>query len=273
MGRQVRRVPLDFDWPIYQVWQGFLQPDELVPDPCPDCWRSGYAGQRHYGSGVTASHSWVFALMRLLGMLAGDVADQQRHDGVPVTQRITGPGGVERMHPYLQDLQRINVYEHRRPSADIVALTDGLRGERPRVSFGYDDDVAAAALRALVKAAGLPEDWGTCLGCRGRGSVERYPGQYADAEAWEWTEPPPGDGWQLWETVSEGSPISPVFDSAEGLAGWMSSPAYTWGAASPMRYADALTFVRGDGWAPSFVVADGRLTSGEQWVADLGGES
>jgi hypothetical protein len=33
-------------------------------------------------------------------------------------------------------------------------------------------------------------------------------------------DPPEGPGWQLWETTSEGSPISPVFKSPEDLADW-----------------------------------------------------
>jgi len=34
-------------------------------------------------------------------------------------------------------------------------------------------------------------------------------------------EPPVGNGFQLWESVSEGSPISPVFESAEKLCRWL----------------------------------------------------
>lgn len=33
-------------------------------------------------------------------------------------------------------------------------------------------------------------------------------------------EPPTGDGYQLWETTSEGSPISPVFDTLDALCEW-----------------------------------------------------
>lgn len=33
-------------------------------------------------------------------------------------------------------------------------------------------------------------------------------------------EPPVGDGFQLWETTSEGSPVSPVFESLEELCEW-----------------------------------------------------
>jgi hypothetical protein len=47
--------------------------------------------------------------------------------------------------------------------------------------------------------------------------VEAYEGQRAEAEAWQSTDPPAGEGWQLWETVSEGSPVTPVFPTADGL--------------------------------------------------------
>ena len=35
-------------------------------------------------------------------------------------------------------------------------------------------------------------------------------------------EPPAGEGYQLWETTSEGSPLSPVFSSLEELCAWAS---------------------------------------------------
>lgn len=36
----------------------------------------------------------------------------------------------------------------------------------------------------------------------------------------ELCEPPKGDGFQLWETTTEGSPVSPVFDTIDELADW-----------------------------------------------------
>lgn len=64
----------------------------------------------------------------------------------------------------------------------------------------------------------LHEDW--------KGYI---PPSYTDDEAIEkWCEggeggrydPPVGEGYQLWQSVTEGSPISPVFSSAEKLADW-----------------------------------------------------
>lgn len=55
-------------------------------------------------------------------------------------------------------------------------------------------------------------------------------------------------GWQMYQTVSEGSPVSPVFGTKEELAAWLSSPAAGDERVSP---AAAAAFVA-DGWAPSF---------------------
>lgn len=53
---------------------------------------------------------------------------------------------------------------------------------------------------------------------------------------WEWDQAPPdpayyrpswtapADCYQLYETVSEGTPVSPVFDSIDAMIAWMTSP-------------------------------------------------
>ena len=41
------------------------------------------------------------------------------------------------------------------------------------------------------------------------------------------THPPEGDGFQLWETTSEGSPISPVFATLDELCAWCADHATT----------------------------------------------
>ena len=40
------------------------------------------------------------------------------------------------------------------------------------------------------------------------------------AKGWQPQEPPVGPGYQLWETTSEGSPMSPVFATLAELAAW-----------------------------------------------------
>lgn len=66
-------------------------------------------------------------------------------------------------------------------------------------------------------------------------------------------DPPEGEGWQVWETVSEGSPVSPVFASSEELVAWIVSEGHTPGAAK--------AFVR-IGYVPSMVVVGGAFYMG-----------
>ena len=70
-------------------------------------------------------------------------------------------------------------------------------------------------------------------------------------------------GWQLYETVSEGSPLSPVFAAKDELAAWMSDPerGRDWVPAEV-----AAKFVA-EGWAPSFVSSpETGFVSGVEWI-------
>jgi hypothetical protein len=46
MSREIKRVPLDFNWPCEKVWEGFLLPNHLYADHCQNCLNcegSGYS--------------------------------------------------------------------------------------------------------------------------------------------------------------------------------------------------------------------------------------
>ncbi len=93
--------------------------------------------------------------------------------------------------------------------------------------------------------------------------------------------PPTGEGWQLWQTVSDG-PISPVFETADMLIGWMSKPVpladrKPWRpeAYPPNPWAQgwnpttAERFVNGSGWMPSGIIENGRVLSTTETVEVL----
>lgn len=90
----------------------------------------------------------------------------------------------------------------------------------------------------------------TCAVCNGSAEWWPSPELKEKAETWEKTEPPTGEGYQIWETVSECSPVSPAFARPEDLAAWMvanddsitsDNDFETW-----MKFIDV-------GWAPSMV--------------------
>ena len=78
---------------------------------------------------------------------------------------------------------------------------------------------------------------------------------------------PEGEGWQIWETVSEGSPVTPVFATPEELAKWCvenDNDNGKYGLAGPGSKPDYdgwMCFIK-EGWAPSFVMSGGTFMSG-----------
>ena len=42
MGRTVKRVPLDFGWPLRETWPGYLTPNWLTENDCDTCDGTGY---------------------------------------------------------------------------------------------------------------------------------------------------------------------------------------------------------------------------------------
>jgi hypothetical protein len=199
--RVVKRVPLDFDAPIGKTWPGYLSPD-WRPCPSDDC-----------DKGYTLAAAWLGDITHLIMILA----DAPKHG----------------LHPWLEALP---LHPDKAPKENIRELTGGLAGREYRM-IGHAGSDRWKATKTIIKAAGLPENWGTCAICNGHAI---HPDDIEASEAWEETEPPEGDGWQLWETTSEGSPVSPVFATPEELANWCADNAtafadFRWSAAEWLR--------------------------------------
>jgi hypothetical protein len=236
MSREVRRVPLDFAWPIDQVWDGYQMPTSLQADRCPDCSR-----------GMTAAREWLDTLCTRIDMLASDITNQRR--GRPMHPWLAQmPYPAHSAFVYDDEGRTVGQPQILRPSADILDLVAGLSDESPECLTNPMRGSNYKLTWKVIEAAGLDNTtWGICPTCAGYASVEKYPGQRAEAETWEKSDPPTGEGWQLWETVSEGSPQSPVFATADGLATWMSDPARGEDWVPP---ATAAAFIKA-GWAPT----------------------
>ncbi|MBG0818344.1 hypothetical protein [Planomonospora sp. ID82291] len=195
MSVEVRRVPLDFDAPLGQVWQGYVAPAELRMPLCPAC---------RYGH--TAAREWLETFTHLLLMLADETTAAVR--------RKRARGQATTMHPYFQHLLD---QPPTRPGDDIEELTVGLAGRPPRDGM-HDGLDRWNATKAIITAAGLdPQTWGVCARCSGEGRIEACPGQAAQLAAWQPVPPPEGPGWQLWSTSGDPTPTTPVFATADGL--------------------------------------------------------
>ena len=208
MGREIKRVALDFAHPIGEGWPGYVNPHYKECEACK-------------GRGTTADHDWVDALAQYI-LALGESRNAYYVDSFPMRRIRQSPG------------------------AQFREFTTGLAGRPPSFGLGHDSIDRWSATKKLIAAAGLSDDWGTCPDCSGEGTD---PASREAYEAWAKIEPPAGDGWQMWETVSEGSPVSPVFASADELVAWLvESEGY-----SPQS---ARSFVE-SGWAPSLIAVSG----------------
>lgn len=266
MGREIKRVALDFDWPMNKVWTGFLNPHFRE---CP----AAALNQCHGGS--TNAAKWMDAMCRLITMLGEEAAVN-----VPEYQEHFRRVGRSYPHPYLEEwsqaprteipsaeMQRIRAikgpekeralgrYLRDNPprllslDAELADFVRGLSGQQDLSGIG--SSVSWKIQKALLKAAGVEDEkWGYCKVCDGEGIDPAVKAVY---DAWEKEEPPTGEGWQVWETVSEGSPVSPVFATPIGLEDWLVN---TGGYSRPA----AAAFIK-TGWVMSGLFVGGRQYS------------
>jgi hypothetical protein len=267
MGRELKRVPLDFDWPLKKVWGGYLNPFYRQSTKCPACDGCGYAHEAKrmnaewYGN--APFDPATYGATPITVDFPGIVAIAKRN--VERAPDFYGKGSAALMREQLRlfDFMR-GQWCHHLIQADVDALVAAGRlhefCRRPRTEEqaaqlaqeggywmrepnGYTptaDEVNAWSfvgmahdainLHVCVEARCAREGFAvTCPRCSGDGTLWPSPESEALAEAWEPTEPPTGEGFQLWETTSEGSPSSPVFATLDELCSWCATNATTFG--------------------------------------------
>lgn len=295
MGREIRRVVLDFKWPQNKVWEGFVNP-LYKARTCEEC----------NGEGTSPEAAF------LLNIWYGRVPFKPEDNGStpfltshPYVQRFAR-GQIERASHYYgtgelaveREARRMceiwnRSWSHHLNEFDVKALLDADRlwdfTRRPRNEeqknlpmfengwlkesngyvptpqevnewslgfLGHDSSNAWIVVKARLKRESESNVEGIvksipyqCSECGGEGSIWDSEADKAAYEAWKPTDPPAGEGWQFWETVSEGSPQSPVFATADELVQFLvTHEGYSHNAAS--------SFIN-VGWVPSGIIQDG----------------
>lgn len=216
MGREIRRVPLDFEWPLQKVWQGFLNPHYDHARECPFCEGSGYnaATKKLADDFYDSDNCDVYGLGRA-GMWSYTRDEKGWPTGVvgPTTRwcdKIT-----QEEVDFLLSKGRLRTWRDGAWHADPRTAEDVNRENAPgaRGVMGHDAINRHFLIEFRGKKLGI---YGFCEHCDD-GTLWRTPADKEAAEAWERTPPPEGPGYQLWETTSEGSPLSPVFATSDEL--------------------------------------------------------
>jgi hypothetical protein len=244
---------LDFDWPLKKRWHGYVNPHYRK---CSEC-----------DAGYSAEYRALERIVHLL-LIAGEDSQRRPADFVPSGRCVNIPtytGSPHNRlypHPYLIEAGVAD------PGRELWKVTNALADRGPGV-LGYDCIATWNACEKVLIAAGMTDEearkrWGRCEHCGGDAVDPEVKAEY---EAWERFHPPTGDGWQMWETTSEGSPISPVFKTPERLARWLADNRASACGAETATYEQWLGMVRG-GWAPSMVGGSGGMRSGVEFIGD-----
>ena len=210
MGRELKRVPMDFDWPMNQIWKGFVNP--YRSQKCKACDGVGFNPATKQLSDNWYGHScseqdWVY------------ITPNRRYNRKAWSHNIT------------QDEVNVLVKEGRLMDLTHVFTSD--KGWQPKdpsyhptaeevnkwslEGMGHDSCNHFICVKTRAKRLGV---YGLCKYCKGDGEIWQSDEIKKLAEKWNPFDPPKGKGFQLWETTSEGSPITPVFASLDELCVW-----------------------------------------------------
>lgn len=190
---QVMRVPLDFEWPIGKKWDGYVNPFDS------DCEICG-------GSGYTNEATWVLALTHFIVTIGVDGIQSSKEKQAKINEL-----GIIWPHPYVRNWScspKKSSGEVIPPSRElgklILAIAEIQDEDETRL---YDENRQYIIFNKLLDFFKIKNR--ECPKCLGEGMLlkEKY-------DAWEPTDPPTGDGWQVWD---DDAPVSTVFSTRNGV--------------------------------------------------------
>lgn len=234
MGREIKRVALDFNWPMEQPWKGFINP--YHSQECRQCKGRGYNPETQQ-----IEEDWY---------AFGN--DQNRWCDKLTQDEVDALVAEGRLYDFTHVWERGSGWQ---PIVPQPVVTAQMVNEWSRGGSGHDAINRMICVEIRARRLGV---FGYCMACDGQGEIwfsEKVRQLHDEWDEKERYEPPSGEGWQVWETVSEGSPVTPVFASKKELADHLANV----GDSSDIRRGEggwgreaADSFVS-RAWAPSMV--------------------
>jgi hypothetical protein len=288
MSRELKRVALDFEWPRNKAWKGYIN-DAGRSELCAHCdgtgstgaWRllkALYVGDIPFQPESTGSAPFTSADAFMQESVRAKVERAAHFYGKGQeavereAARMAGVfNGMWAHHLTDDDVAALIAAGELKPLTHIHTKNGHWRRKKPAYIptarevnewLAVNWTVVTDCRHMAVVIAAECERQGhetVCPHCKGETLWASEADRLAH-ENWTETEPPAGEGYQLWETVSEGSPISPVFATAHELARWMSGPMNTRDRGT--SYRQWMEFIEGPGWAPSMILSAGKLETG-----------
>lgn len=232
MGRLCKRVPLDFSWPMKTLWIGYVNPYKSVE--CPYC-KHGYSEK------AQKIREEVYRTDYDDEYLPNPYRSGWRYNPKEKIHNLTQDEVDYIMSTYSEESRKLmmeSTVKPKFPEADkftpeIVSYIDLVTPLfQPNIDW------------LLIKYYSEKEGWDPCCPhCRGEGRLFLNDEIKRLHEEFTWVEPPTGEGYQMWEDTSEGSPITPVFRTAEELAEYCEREGVSWFGSSTASKEDWLRVI------------------------------
>ena len=241
MSRELKRVPLDFNWPLRETWKGYVNDLDDGGTACTACKGDGMTPEARFLHTTFYRHN-----VNDTGFFGAFIGSN--------IVAVPGPADLKEKGWRPNVIQNIE-WARKAGFKTLTHWSDKLDEEDIRllIKAGRLDDVHVQKNGKWVKATpkqmtpdvvnqyvsmtlggiGGLEWTGTkrrlrkmgakyaCAPCKGKGTIYHDLEKKKAYDRWKRSEPPKGPGFQLWQTISEGSPVSPVFESALELATWL----------------------------------------------------
>lgn len=251
MGRELKRVKLDFKWDIKEIWEGYINPYYKYSQICQSCNGTGYSKEyevlknKWYGYSEfnpSKNNSVPFSPND------PDILEYvKRKIHYSDSYKFYSKNGVLSEKETIQlEAARLcsecwnNHWSHHLNDEEVKWLwNEGRLREFKKCpnattlnksylfGMGHDSINNWIIIENTLKKENKPAQ---CSLCKGNGSIWKNKEYKKLCEEWDPIEPPVGDGFQLWETTIEGYPISPVFVIFSNLCKWCEDNATTFGS-------------------------------------------
>ena len=311
MGREIKRVALDFQWPLNKIWEGFINPYYKYAHNCKICDGSGssprakelsdmWYGYVEFNPESNGSKPFTIHHPKVRALATRNAFFNEYGRGVNIDnywkfyegnkdRLIPSSSMIDREAKRLCDFYN-NSWGHHLSQEDVDVLVKENRlhdfthawskekgwqlkipAYHPTAEEVNDWSIGGGGHDSInqwicVKARCKKEKVGfTCTHCKGSGTIWESKEYKTQANKWKPQEPPAGPAFQIWETVSEGSPVSPAFEKPEDLANWM--VLFDTSVTKKTSYEQWLKFIVNEQSVPSMIITGGKMMSGVEAIS------
>lgn len=221
MGRELKRVPLNFKWKIGRLWSGYINPHPI--HECIDC--QGLGWSKDYNQLKEEWYGWNTENYKINPFRKSSRYNASAWNNNLTQEDVQALVDADRLWDFtrvpLNDKQKETVKKKIEdggnswlPFNNEYVPTAKEVNQWNLKGMGHDSINCSVVIKAKLKKQGKSH---LCNSCNGEGEKWQDGTAKEKYKNWKEYEPPKGKGFQLWSTTSEGNPMTPVFKTLDLL--------------------------------------------------------